>query len=215
MKRPAALVFVPVLAVALAGAMASSSGCRREPPLESSSRAGDEPFVRGNEKVQGHYSKEDGRLELITCDANGNGKIDTWSYMDLARVVRIEMDEDEDGRLDRWEHYGEDGKLEKVGFSRAGDGREDAWAHQGPDGTVARVEVLGKDDRVTRTEFYEGGTLARSVEDTNGDGRPDKWETFEGSRLASVAFDTDGDGEPDRRLVYAPDGTARVEGGSR
>ena len=52
--------------------------------------------------------------------------------MDGARVVRIEIDKDEDGKIDRWEYYGPDQKLEKVGFSRANDGKEDAWSYSDP-----------------------------------------------------------------------------------
>jgi hypothetical protein len=39
----------------------------------------------------------------------------------------------------------------------------------------------------------------------------DKWETFDDGRLTSVAFDTQGRGVPERRLMYAPDGSVRVE----
>ena len=42
-------------------------------------------------------------------------------------------------------------------------------------------------------------------------GRSDKWETYDGERLSSVAYDTQHRGAPDRRLVYAPDGTVRVD----
>jgi hypothetical protein len=51
----------------------------------------------------------------------------------------------------------------------------------------------------------------RAEEDTDGDGVIDKWETFESGRLTSVAFDTTHRGSPDRRLIYAADGTVRVE----
>ena len=51
--------------------------------------------------------------------------------MDGARVVRIEIDSDADGTIDRLEHYGADQKLEKVGSSRRNDGKEDAWAFPG------------------------------------------------------------------------------------
>jgi hypothetical protein len=50
--------------------------------------------------------------------------------------------------------------------------------------------------RVERTEYYDGGR---------------KWETYDGGRLAIVAFDTLHRGTPDRRLVYAADGSTRME----
>jgi hypothetical protein len=226
-----------LMLVVLASAFLVTPSCSRpEPPK----------YDVGNAQVQGHYDKTTGKLTSITYDSNRNGKIDTWSYMDGARVVRIEIDKDEDGRIDRWEYYTPDQKLEKVGYSRANNGKPDAWAYQGPDGQIARIELAAiptsdigprtSDDAakpattpdtqhpggtaglqtggkapIVRTEFYEGGNLARAEEDTNGDGRIDKWETYRDGAVASVAFDTTGRGTPDRRLVYGPGGSVKVE----
>jgi len=163
-------------------------------------------------KIEPVYDKNTGRLTLLKYDSKGSGKIDTWSYMDGARVVRIEIDQDGDGKIDRWEYYGADGKLEKVGFSRLNDGKVDAWSHPGPDGSIARIEVsTRRDGHVDRIEYYEKGVLVRAEEDGDGDGKIDKWETYEGSRIASVAFDTIHRGTPDRRLIYALDGSVRLE----
>src|SRR5205814_10461252 len=79
--------------------------------------------------VEPVYDKLTGKLRLLKYDANGDGKVDTWSYMDGTRVVRIEIDMDEDGKIDRWEYYDADQKLEKTGTSRANDGKEDAWVY--------------------------------------------------------------------------------------
>jgi hypothetical protein len=54
------------------------------------------------------------------------------------------------------------------------------------------------------------GKLGLLKYDSDGNGKVDKWETYDGERLSSVAYDTRHRGVPDRRLVYAPDGTARV-----
>ena len=64
------------------------------------------------------YDKLTGKLRLLKYDSNGDGKVDTWSYMDGTRVVRIEIDMDEDGKIDRWEYYDADQKLEKTGTSQ-------------------------------------------------------------------------------------------------
>ena len=133
------------------------------------------------------YDQTTGRLKLLQYDATGDGRIDTWSYMDGARVVRIEMDPDQDSRIDRWEYYGLDQKIEKAEISTRHDGKAD------------------------RFEYYEGGALARAEVDTSGDGRIDKWEVYGESRLLSVAFDTTQRGTADRRMVYEPDGSARLE----
>ena len=69
-----------------------------------------------------------------------------------------------------------------------------------------------RDGKVTRVEHYQQkNALVRAEEDTDGDGKIDKWETYDGDRLASVAFDTLHRGTPDRRLIYGPNGTARLE----
>jgi hypothetical protein len=163
-------------------------------------------------RIQPVYDRETGKLTLLKYDANGDGKPDTFSYMDGAQAVRIEIDEDGDGSIDRWEYYTRDQKLEKVGFSRAHDGKVDAWSYSNADGSVARVEIsMARNGRVDRTEYYEHGILVRAEEDTDGDGKIDKWEEYDSSRLALVAFDTRHRGTPDRRLVYAPDGDVRVE----
>src|SRR3954470_23638214 len=106
-------------------------------------------------RMSPEYDKTTGKLKLLKYDSDGNGVVDTWSYMDGARVVRIEIDKDEDGKIDRWEYYGPNQKVEKVGFSRSNDGQEDAWSYNGPDGKVARIEVsTRRDGKVTRTEHY-------------------------------------------------------------
>jgi len=163
-------------------------------------------------RIEPVYDQQTGRLQLLRYDSDGDGKIDTWSYMDGTRVLRIEIDKDEDGKLDRWEYYGPDQKIEKVGSSRANDGKVDTWSYPGPDGSIARVEVSTRHDgEMNRTEYYEKGVLVRAEEDSDGDGKPDKWESYDGGRMASVAFDTSHRGTPDRRLVYGSQGTARVE----
>jgi hypothetical protein len=171
----------------------------------------DRSGAEARKRIQPVYDPTTGKLQLLKYDSNGNGSVDTWSYMDGARVVRIEIDTDEDGKIDRWEYY--DGqKLVKVGFSRQQDGKEDAWSFAGPNGSVARIEIsTRRDGKVTRTEYFEANHLVRAEEDTNDDGTMDKWETYEDERLASVAFDTAHRGRPDRRLVYGAGGSARME----
>ena len=145
-------------------------------------------------------------------DSDGNGKVDTWSYMDGARVVRIEIDKNEDGKLDRWEYYDANQKLEKIGTSRAQDGKEDSWSYLAADGSIERIDVSPKrDGKNSRVEHYQQGVLISAEEDSDGDGRMDKWETYAGDRLASIAFDTTHRGTPDRRLIYGAGGSARLE----
>ena len=187
----------PALLVCIVFASVLAAGCQQR---------------AGAKRIEPVYDPKTGKLQLLKYDSNGNGTIDTWSYMDGARAVRIDIDTDEDGKIDRWEYYGANQQIEKVGFSRAKDGKEDAWSFTGPTGAVERVEVsTRRDGKVTRVEHFQGDKVLTAEEDSDGDGKIDKWETYDGDRLASVAFDTLHRGTADRRLIYSADGTARLE----
>jgi antitoxin component YwqK of YwqJK toxin-antitoxin module len=165
----------------------------------------DPETARIKETTRPTYDKTTGKLTELTYDRNKNGTIDTWTDMDGTKPLRSRIDQDEDGKIDRWEYYDDKGGLLKVGFSRKNDGKADAWAFAGPDGKVQRVEISSTADekKIDRWEHYEGGVLVSAEEDTNGDGRADKWETYEGGALKTAAMDENGDGRPDRRLTYA------------
>ena len=192
-------VGIPILIVGLATAGCGSPG-------------GDSSTSPRTGAVEPVYDEATGKLQLLKYDANGDGTIDTWSYMDGARVVRIELDPDQNHVIDRWEYYGPDRAIEKVGTSRAGDNTPDSWAYFDQTGAMTKLELsTHRNGTVDRVEYYQAGARVRAEEDTNADGRIDKWETYDGSRLASVAFDTRQRGTPDRRVLYAQDGTVRVE----
>jgi hypothetical protein len=157
-------------------------------------------------RVEATYDKTSGKLSQLTVDTQKDGKPNIVSYMDGKRFVRIEIDKDEDGKIDRWEYYGADQKIEKIGLSRANDGKPDAWAYEDRDGNVTKIEVsTHHDGKVNRMEFYEKGALARAEEDGDGDGRPDKWETYENGALVKAAFDTKHTGAPDTTIDYRKD----------
>lgn len=164
------------------------------------------------------YHPETGKLTTLSADANRNGRVETVSYMDGARISRIEVDIDEDGKVDRWDFYVGDGKLEKVGLSRLNDGVMDALAFY--EGTsLVRMQVSSnRDGRFDRTEFYRDGVLSHSTDDTNGDGKADKWDEYQtgpgssGYAVKATSFDDSGRGRPDRRFIYGPGGSIeRVE----
>ncbi len=161
--------------------------------------------------ASGHIRAEydnDGRLKQLFYDRNKNGRVDTVAFMDGARFVRIEIDSDEDGLVDRWEYYGADQKLEKVGISKGNDGQPDSWVYRDVKDDLSKIEIsTRRDGTVSRTEYYENNALARAEEDSDGDGKVDRWESYVGGVLRAVAFDTTGSGRPDRRLVYGANGT--------
>jgi len=175
------------------------------------------------DRPRAEYDNTTGHLSRIELDANKNGKNDTVSYMDGTRVIRIELDLDENGKVERWDFYGPDGKLEKVGFASRNDGVMDSQAFYAPEGVITRIEMsTRRDDRFDRTEFYERNVLVRSQDDSNADGRPDKWDYYTprpnhaagepAYAISATAFDDSGSGRPERRFVYGPNGKiARVE----
>ena len=146
--------------------------------------------IRGKDVVA-KYDPKTGRLQRIDGDTNKNGRIESFSYWDATRLIRVEIDRDEDGKIDRWEHYDEHKKLVRVGSSSRDDGTEDTWAY--PD---------------------EGGFLARVETDADRDGLIDKREFFaakpaspENRVLTSVELEFDKAGKPGRRLYYRTDGS--------
>ena len=172
------------------------------------------------EQPRPEYDLQSGRLTRLAYDANANGRNDAVSIMDGTRILRIELDLDENGHVERWDFYNPDRSLEKVGFASRNDGLMDSQAFYAPDGSVARIEIsTRRDGRFDRVEFYEAGVLVRSEEDVNADGRPDKWDTYRPNAnapagepayaIVSTAFDDIGRGVPHRRFVYGEHG--RVE----
>lgn len=158
------------------------------------------------------YDATTGELTLLRHDADHDGVVETQSHMRGTRIVRIDVDTDEDGRVDRWEHYGADQRLEKVGFSRAGDGREDAWSFADASGAIIRIESAAPgSSRISRTEHYEHAVLVRAEEDSDSDGHVDRWERYDGGRLVSLAFDADHGGQATTLITYQADGSALVE----
>ena len=156
-----------------------------------------------DKRAEATFDKNTGKLSRLTVDAVKDGKPNIYSYMDGTKFVRIEIDNDEDGKIDRWEYYGPDQTVEKVGSSRLNDGKPDLWAYQTADGTVGKIEISTKHDgKIDRVEFYEKGTLVRAEQDSDGDGRPDKWETYADGALATVSFDTKHSGAPDQVIDY-------------
>jgi hypothetical protein len=175
------------------------AACQRDSPSPAKSPV-ETPAAHA---IEPQYDKA-GKLTLLAYDSNGDGKPDTWAYMDGAQLLRVETDENGDGKVDRWEYHGK---------PPAG-----AVARVRPDGTeidptLERVEEATRyNGKVSRWEYFDAGVLTRVEEDTNGDGKVDKWETYTNGELSMMALDTTGRGKPDRRFIYNADGTLnRIE----
>jgi hypothetical protein len=172
--------------LALAGAAALGglvAGCQQPAPA-----------VAAAARLRPAYDKATGRLNRLEYDADGDGKIDTWGYMDGMRVVRVEVDEDGDGKVDRWEYHS--------GLAPSG------TAPASVDKTTERIERATRHDgKVSRWERFDKGVLVHVEEDTDGDGLIDKWEDYTAGTLRLMAIDTQHRGKPERRLIYLADGT--------
>jgi hypothetical protein len=151
-------------------------------------------------KVTPIYSAKTGKLEELTLDRNGDGRVDTWALMDGVHLRSIQIDRHGTGKPDRWEYYAE-------GTPAAGS-QPNAGAAFDRKTVIVRADEANGPDRsiVTRREFYTEGVIARVEEDADFDGRIDKWETYDHGVLARMDLDLSGRGWPDRRLVYRPDG---------
>ena len=58
---------------------------------------------RDNAGIAPVYDKESGTLQRLDFDSDKDGTTDTVSFMDGQKVIRIEIDKDQDGRVERWE----------------------------------------------------------------------------------------------------------------
>jgi hypothetical protein len=153
-----------------------------------------------------------GAIRRIDYDTDRDGRVDMRAYLANGQTVRIEADGNGDGVVDRWEYYGTDGELDRLGTSSESDGVEDTWVVQ--TGDQMRVDISTRRDGVAdRHEMHEKGTVVRAEQDTNADGRIDQWQRFEHGKLRELLIDsTQVSGRPDRRLVYAENGVLqRVE----
>jgi hypothetical protein len=167
------------------------------------------------------YDETTGALRSVAYDANHSGRNNAVMYMSGKRPVRVEMDLDGNGQVERWEFYAPDGTRTKVGLSQRNDGVMDTEAHYTDATTLESLRISTKrDGRFDRNEYFDHNVLVRSDDDTNGDGRPDKWDTYQvlpgaaagTSSIVSTAIDETGRGTPTRRLVFGPDGAVvRVE----
>jgi hypothetical protein len=163
------------------------------------------------ERVSGVYAHDSRALVRLDHDYDGDGRIEVRTYMREGRPVRLEGDGNGDHVVDRWEYYGHNGELLRIGGSTQGDGREDTWVRVEGDRRIVDLSTA-RDGRVDRREVYEGEMLMLAQLDTNHDGLPDRWEEFRDGAVVRLMLDHEQrHGRPTRRIVYAAGNTARIE----
>jgi hypothetical protein len=78
-----------------------------------------------------------GRIVRLLQDEDGDGRAEAQVlYWPNGLPRQGELDTDRDGRVDRWEVFGTDGKLERVGTATAGAGAPQVWEHLDAAGRV-------------------------------------------------------------------------------
>ena len=95
----------------------SSSGSWERCRQESSHTGRRVPYGERDRTIRafdGSWIPSTGRLTQLIYDADGDGRFDTWAYMDGDRLLRMETDADGDGLIDRWEYYDAAGTLMRV-----------------------------------------------------------------------------------------------------
>lgn len=131
------------------------------------------------------------RQERRESDSNRNGRNDTFTYWEGFQVVRIEIDRDEDGKIDTWEHYDANSKLVRIGSSSRDDATADTWSYPDQSGLLQRVEFdADRDGKIDKRELYTP--------------RPESPH----QRVVSVVeLEIDAAGKPRRRIYYRADGS--------
>jgi hypothetical protein len=162
-------------------------------------------------RVDGVYAHDSRQLVRLDCDYNGDGRIDSRTYMRNGRPIRVEADANGDGAIDRWEYYDASGVLQRIGASTRRDGIEDTWVRATRDERIVEISTR-RDGAIDRREIYRGEMLQRTESDTNADGHADLWEEMEQGRVARVLIDDSrAHAGPTRQIVYRAGAEPRVE----
>lgn len=118
--------------------------------------------------------------------ANGDGKVNSWSYFNEGMLVRREVDTKGNGRPEIVYYY-ENDKLIREERDEYGDGRASFRAIF-QNGRLARAEKdLDRDGRMDLWIYYdtskETEVVLKEERDLNGDGGVDLWSYYEAGRL--------------------------------
>src|SRR5207244_1464969 len=93
-----------------------------------------------------------GAIRRLDYDTNRDGRIEMRTYLVDGRPARLEADGNGDDVIDRWEYYGADGSLSRIGTSSASDGREDTWIVR--NGDQVRMDISTRRNGVADRHEY-------------------------------------------------------------
>ncbi len=66
------------------------------------------------------YDPVTGKLTVVAFAADGSFRLDHWCYMDGERLLRMDVDDNGDGAVDRREYYGPGERLERTEYLERG-----------------------------------------------------------------------------------------------
>ena len=116
------------------------------------------------------YIYRNGVIATAHIDRNADGKIDAWEFYDReGKIERMELDENFDGRPDVWIAY-RNGVVVSAQFDTDYNGHPD-WFATYENGIVVRMDCRPNESSVVvRREIYEHGVLREEWVDENQDG---------------------------------------------
>jgi hypothetical protein len=113
--------------------LAAGVGCAA-PPAPPAAPAGLHLVER--DRYQAVYDAR-GRIVRLLQDEDGDGRAEAQIlYWPNGLPRQGELDTDRDGRVDRWEVFGTDGKLQRIGTAAGGAAAPQAWEHLDAQGRV-------------------------------------------------------------------------------
>ena len=154
--RPTLLLRTSFVAI---GVLVFAQSCRRHDGATTQTKI-----------IEPTYNKKSGRLELLKYDSDGDGKFDTFSYMDGSTTLRVEIDRDEDGKVDRWEYFDANGSLVRAEEDTDHDGTIDKWETYDGNRLASVAFDEGRRGKPTRRILYSADGAVRVEVDASGDG---------------------------------------------
>ena len=73
-------------------------------------------------RVRKEFDPRTGQLLSVAFDSDGNLRLDTWSYMEADRLIRMDVDDDENGTIDRRSFYSTGEVLDRTEHVDSGGG---------------------------------------------------------------------------------------------
>jgi len=139
-----------------------------------------------------------GRLVRVEVDTNDDGKMDVFNHYQDGVALRQERDTNFDGKIDLWLTLDAEGAVTQARMDDNHDGQVDL-EEEYANGQVVRQQIDSNNDgRFDSHHNYTNGTPVFSQLDSNHDGRIDVWMHYnDAGNVRRIEQDTDFDGVPD------------------